>query len=107
MVVPSPGDGLDELLERIADVGHGAGVEINYKTPIGISAGSAIFPQDATDAESLLEKADERMYEDKRRRKATSQSGQVIVFPKPRNKQSDSEKPVLPGAGVVANKAGY
>ncbi|HEY3836088.1 MAG TPA: diguanylate cyclase, partial [Bryobacteraceae bacterium] len=67
-----------------AEAGQAAGVEINHKTPISISAGCALFPDDATDAENLLEKADERMYEEKRRRKNAAQTGNVIVFPKVR-----------------------
>jgi diguanylate cyclase (GGDEF)-like protein/putative nucleotidyltransferase with HDIG domain len=88
LVLSDPGDYLPALMERIAEVGHRAGAEINYKTPLSISAGCALYPDDATDAESLLEKADERMYEEKRRRKLlpaqTSQAStaQIIVFPK-------------------------
>jgi len=76
---------------RIADAGYGAGAEINYKTPIAMSAGYALYPQDARDAESLLEKADERMYEEKRRRKGSPAAGQIIVFPKVRGKQTDAD----------------
>jgi len=96
LILSDPGDYLPTLMERIAEVGHHAASEINYKTHLSISAGCAIYPDDATDAESLLEKADERMYEEKRRRKAMQQlpaahsSGQVIVFPKaPREVHSE------------------
>ena len=89
MVVSNPGDILPQLMGRIADAGYGAGAEINYKTPIAMSAGYALYPQDALDAESLLEKADERMYEEKRRRKGSLASGQIIVFPKARGKQAE------------------
>jgi diguanylate cyclase (GGDEF)-like protein/putative nucleotidyltransferase with HDIG domain len=84
MVVSDPADGLPELMKRITEAGLAAGTEVNYKTPISISAGCALFPQEAVDAENLLEKADERMYEEKRRRKAAPHSGNVIVFPKTR-----------------------
>jgi diguanylate cyclase (GGDEF)-like protein/putative nucleotidyltransferase with HDIG domain len=86
LVLSDPGDYLPTLMERIAEVGRWAGAEINYKTALSISAGCALYPDDATDAESLLEKADERMYEEKRRRKSTQVHGApagVIVFPKP------------------------
>ena len=90
LVLSDPGDYLPALLERISEVGLRAGAEIGCK--ISISAGCALYPDDATDAESLLEKADERMYEEKRRRKATMapSSAQVIVFPKDRSRESDS-----------------
>jgi len=91
MVVSNPGDILPQLMGRIADAGYGAGAEINYKTPIAMSAGYALYPQDARDAESLLEKADERMYEEKRRRKGSPAAGQIIVFPKVRGKQTDAD----------------
>jgi len=84
MVVTDPGDGLPELMGRIAAAGYAAGAEIEYKTPIAISAGAAVYPDDASEAERLLECADERMYEEKRRRKASSSPGQLIVFPKGR-----------------------
>jgi diguanylate cyclase (GGDEF)-like protein/putative nucleotidyltransferase with HDIG domain len=86
MVLSEPGDYLPTLMERIAEVGHRAGAEINYKTPLAISAGCALYPDNAMDAESLLEKADERMYEEKRRRKLAQAhppaNGHIIVFPK-------------------------
>jgi predicted signal transduction protein with EAL and GGDEF domain len=74
---------------------------------LSISAGCALYPDDATDAESLLEKADERMYEEKRRRKfAQSQvqlasSAQIIVFPKAAPKVFDGERPTT----VASTKA--
>lgn len=37
--------------------------------PITLSAGLAVYPTDGTDVESLLEQADERMYEAKRKKK--------------------------------------
>lgn len=83
MVLSNPGKDLQDLMERIDDVGRDAGAEVNYMTPVSISAGCAFYPADALDAESLLERADEQMYEEKRRRKAQMTS-QVIVFPKSR-----------------------
>jgi len=70
LVLSDPGDYPEKLMERIADVASRAGAEIGCITPLSISAGYAVFPHDARDAESLLEKADERMYENKRQRKA-------------------------------------
>jgi diguanylate cyclase (GGDEF)-like protein/putative nucleotidyltransferase with HDIG domain len=102
MVVSNPGGELPGLMGRIAEVGYGAGAEINFKTPVSISAGYALYPDDATDAECLLEKADERMYEEKRRQKAAA-PGQVIVFPKGRGKQPEGVKPAMPEVGVRAN----
>jgi diguanylate cyclase (GGDEF)-like protein len=82
LVLSDPGDCLPALMERIHEVGQRAGAEIGCK--ISISAGCALYPDDATDAEGVLEKADERMYEEKRLRKAAP----VIVFPKERTRDS-------------------
>jgi diguanylate cyclase (GGDEF)-like protein len=96
VVLTDPGEYLPRMMERIAEVGELAASEINYVTPISISAGYALFPQDATDAEGLLEKADERMYENKRRSKmpksAAFTSTQVIKF----------ARPVPEGSGIAA-----
>jgi diguanylate cyclase (GGDEF)-like protein len=86
VVLSDPGDCLPALLERIHDVGQRAGAEIGCK--ISISAGCALYPDDAIDAESLLEKADERMYEEKRNRKAAAPAAHIIEFPKDRAKEA-------------------
>ena len=93
LVLSDPGDCLPALIDRIHEVGQRAGAEIGCK--ISISAGCALYPDDATDAESLLEKADERMYEEKRRRKAlpsgiAASAAQIIEFPKERSRDSGS-----------------
>ncbi len=108
LVLSDPGDYLPTLMERIAEVGHRAGSEINYKTALSISAGCALYPDDATDAESLLEKADERMYEEKRRRKATqapAATKQIIVFPKTGLKDFDGDRTSAAGATAKAQQA--
>jgi diguanylate cyclase (GGDEF)-like protein/putative nucleotidyltransferase with HDIG domain len=81
VAMPDPGKELNGLLERIAEVGVRAGAEIGCNSPLSISAGCAVYPADASDAEGLLEKADERMYEDKRKRKAALAQN-LVVFPK-------------------------
>lgn len=43
--------------------------EVRSRAAIDVSAGISRFPDDGTDPEMLLEKADERMYETKRRKK--------------------------------------
>jgi GGDEF domain-containing protein len=43
--------------------------EADCEAEITISAGVSRYPEDGPDAETLLEKADERMYEAKRRKK--------------------------------------
>ncbi len=89
LVLSDPGDCLPALMERIQEVGQRAGAEIGCK--ISISAGCALYPDDAIDAESVLEKADERMYEEKRLRKSMHavSPGQIIEFPKDRSKESE------------------
>jgi len=91
LVLSDPGDDLNTLSSRINEVGARAGAEIGCKSLLGISAGCAVYPADATDAESLLEKADERMYEDKRQRKAKRPSENIVVFPKSGTKDADTQ----------------
>jgi diguanylate cyclase (GGDEF)-like protein/putative nucleotidyltransferase with HDIG domain len=103
LVLSDPGDYLPNLMERITEVGHRAAAEINHKTPLAISAGCALYPDDAIDAESLLEKADERMYEEKRRRKSTpGAQPHVIIFPKGGGKE---DRPPTPGGVAFAQEA--
>ncbi len=82
LILSEPGDFLSAIMERIADVGARAGAEIGCMPPLAMSAGYAVYPEDSTDAESLLEKADERMYEAKRQRKTHRAPENVVVFPK-------------------------
>jgi diguanylate cyclase (GGDEF)-like protein len=93
MVLSAPGDYLDSLTDRIDDVGARAGAEIGCKPSLGISAGYAVYPTDATDAESLLETADERMYEDKRQRKAKRPAENIVVFPKGETTAAEPQRP--------------
>jgi diguanylate cyclase (GGDEF)-like protein len=93
LVLSEPGDYLDALMKRISDVGARAGGEIGCEHPMSISAGYAVYPDDARDTESLLEKADERMYENKRWRKSNPAPGNIVAFPKSVAKEADTLKP--------------
>ena len=66
MVLPEPGEYVELALAKINELGARAAEMSGCLSPITISAGVARYPHDAIDAESLLEKADERMYENKR-----------------------------------------
>ncbi len=64
------GELLAEKLRQIFIESH-----VDYgdaRLSVGCSIGVATFPQDGHDAESLLESADQSMYDDKRRRKAAA-----------------------------------
>jgi diguanylate cyclase (GGDEF)-like protein/putative nucleotidyltransferase with HDIG domain len=66
--------GLDEtnlslLMERIGSLGPLAGMEACGTPHINISFGVALYPADGTDPESLLERADQLMYEAKKANK--------------------------------------
>jgi diguanylate cyclase (GGDEF)-like protein/putative nucleotidyltransferase with HDIG domain len=91
LVLSDPGDYMGTLIQRISAVGATAGAAAGCSTPLSISAGYAMYPEDAADAESLLEKADERMYAEKRRRKSVAPASQrnIVVFPKPVRKEDD------------------
>jgi GGDEF domain-containing protein len=66
-------------MASISELGHRASVEAGCSSRISISAGVAMYPMDATDAEGLLEKADERMYEEKRARQRRMKPGPVSL----------------------------
>jgi len=92
LVLSEPGEYPKTLMNRISEVAARAGAEIGCKTPLSISAGYAVYPHDAQDAESLLEKADERMYENKRQRKANPALANIVVFPLGAAKDGDAQR---------------
>lgn len=57
-------------LEQLEKTVPEAGREVCPGAPVGLSVGVAFYPQDATNAEELLARADARMYEMKRRHHA-------------------------------------
>jgi diguanylate cyclase (GGDEF)-like protein len=79
LVLSDQGEYIATLMNRIAEVGAAVGGEVGYKTSLSISAGYAIYPGDAVDAESLLEKADEQLYEEKRRRKSAAVTSITVL----------------------------
>jgi diguanylate cyclase (GGDEF)-like protein/putative nucleotidyltransferase with HDIG domain len=82
LVLSNPGATLSNLLERISDAVARTPFEVGTRTPLSISLGCAVYPDDASDPETLLEIADERMYEEKRRRQQIPPMKQVVEFPK-------------------------
>jgi diguanylate cyclase (GGDEF)-like protein len=62
-----------ELQEAISDKVFEA--RPGTRVPLSISAGSAVFPHDGDSYESLLAKADSRMYRDKVARKSDTRGG--------------------------------
>jgi diguanylate cyclase (GGDEF)-like protein len=60
---------LSVLTERIRRLGPAAGIEACGTPHINISFGVAIYPADGIDPESLLERADQLMYESKKANK--------------------------------------
>jgi diguanylate cyclase (GGDEF)-like protein/putative nucleotidyltransferase with HDIG domain len=63
----------ESVIEYIGHINQIAGrleAEVHCQASVSISAGVARYPEDGVDAETLLERADERMYEAKRRKKA-------------------------------------
>jgi hypothetical protein len=63
-----------EYIGHINQIAGRLKAEVHCQAPVSISAGVARYPEDGCDAETLLERADERMYELKRRKK----SGKVV-----------------------------
>jgi diguanylate cyclase (GGDEF)-like protein/putative nucleotidyltransferase with HDIG domain len=84
LVLSDPGEHLRSVMDRITGIGSAAGIAAGCKTPLSISAGCAMYPADSMDAEGLLEKADERMYEEKRRRHSAQRAAidNLVILPK-------------------------
>ncbi len=69
IVLPDSHKHVENTLARLEGIIQTLPVAANCPAEITFSAGVSRFPEDGTDAETLLEKADERMYEAKRRKK--------------------------------------
>jgi diguanylate cyclase (GGDEF)-like protein len=65
------------VLRRIQSLGPEAGMKACGESAITISSGVASYPIDGTDAESLLERADQLMYQCKK----DSKKGRSVVPP--------------------------
>jgi diguanylate cyclase (GGDEF)-like protein len=71
VVLSGAGEHVDATLARMEETMRTLEVEAGCDADITFSAGVSRFPDDGVDAEALLEKADERMYDAKRRKKLT------------------------------------
>lgn len=69
LVLSDAGKHVDSTLARMEETMGTLAAEADCEAEITFSAGVSRFPEDGLDAETLLEKADERMYEAKRRKK--------------------------------------
>lgn len=69
IVLPDTAKHVEATLARLEETIKTLPMVANCPAEITFSAGVSRFPDDGTDAEMLLEKADERMYEAKRRKK--------------------------------------
>ncbi|MFN7920913.1 MAG: diguanylate cyclase [Bryobacteraceae bacterium] len=72
-VVVLPGAGHDVLRNRVHSLEHMVeeiGREITGDDTLSLSAGAAMFPDDGNDSQSLLDRADQRMYATKRKHHA-------------------------------------
>jgi diguanylate cyclase (GGDEF)-like protein/putative nucleotidyltransferase with HDIG domain len=71
VVLSGAGEHVDATLARMEETVGTLKMEADCTADITFSAGVSRFPDDGIDAESLLAKADERMYDAKRRKKLT------------------------------------
>jgi diguanylate cyclase (GGDEF)-like protein len=69
VIMPEAGSCLAEVLAKLDRIGNRIASDAQCDATVSISAGVSRYPEDGADAETLLEKADERMYEAKRRKK--------------------------------------
>jgi diguanylate cyclase (GGDEF)-like protein len=79
VVIPDADKAVDATLARMQAAIQTLTVEASFAAEITFSAGVARYPDDGLDAEALLEKADERMYDSKRRRKSFSAQLELIA----------------------------
>jgi diguanylate cyclase (GGDEF)-like protein/putative nucleotidyltransferase with HDIG domain len=71
------GDALESRIKAMTAVVEQVGVEVCREPILGMSAGAVLFPADGADAEGLLNRADQRMYEIKRQHHASHQQTAV------------------------------
>jgi diguanylate cyclase (GGDEF)-like protein len=69
VVLYDAGPNVDATLARMEETFRTLSREAKCDAEIAFSAGVSRYPDDGMDAEALLEKADERMYDAKRRKK--------------------------------------
>ena len=75
LILPSfDGQQVRNKAEQIGQMVTAIGQKVFGEDLLGVSIGEASYPEDGSDAESLLAEADRRMYKAKRRRKAESAS---------------------------------
>jgi diguanylate cyclase (GGDEF)-like protein/putative nucleotidyltransferase with HDIG domain len=69
VLVDADANTVSSVMRRIQEIGPEAGIKVCSEPLVTISSGVAIYPQDGNDAESLLEKADQLMYQAKKETK--------------------------------------
>lgn len=69
LIMPDATQSHAEILHKLDMIGRSIPAEANCPARVSISAGVSRFPDDGADAETLLEVADERMYDAKRGKK--------------------------------------
>jgi len=74
-------ENVNEWMERIDRLIGQAGHEICGESQLGMSVGVACYPEDGSDAATLINRADDDMYRSKSARK--SNRGKLVVIPKP------------------------
>jgi len=77
---------VSSAMRRIQELGPLAGMKVCGEPLVTISSGVAVYPQDGADAESLLEKADQLMYQAKKETKrkwADLRRNPVVVSVRP------------------------
>jgi diguanylate cyclase (GGDEF)-like protein/putative nucleotidyltransferase with HDIG domain len=79
VVLSDAGQYVDATLARVEETFRTLSVEAKCEAQITFSAGVSRYPDDGADAEALLEKADERMYDAKRRKKLFVVTGEQFA----------------------------
>jgi diguanylate cyclase (GGDEF)-like protein len=72
VVMNQSADSVTEYIARINQIAGRLEAEVHCGASVSVSAGVARYPEDGHDAETLLERSDERMYEAKRKKRQTA-----------------------------------
>lgn len=83
VVMMEPENAVPKFIEHIDQISGRLQHEVQCNAQIGMSVGVAHYPADGSDAETLLERADERMYEAKRHKRTFGIGARYSAAEKP------------------------
>ena len=79
IVLPGVRDDHSDQLQRLREVAVQAGLTVCGERCLSMSFGLSIYPADGLDADTLIQKADQRMYQQKNESKSMSQRMSILL----------------------------